>query len=61
MPPHILAEYKAPPGSGGAPHYYLPPKFEEAIKAPDMYCKDTEFGPIVLKPSHYFAPIFRVR
>ena len=23
--PQILADQKAPPGSGGAPHYYLPP------------------------------------
>ena len=33
-PPQILADQKAPPGSGGAPHYYLPHQFEEAIKAP---------------------------
>ena len=25
--PQILADQKAPPGSGGAPHYYLPPRF----------------------------------
>ena len=25
LPPQILADQKAPPGSGGAPHYYLPP------------------------------------
>ena len=25
-PPQILADQKAPPGSGGAPHYYLPPR-----------------------------------
>ena len=25
--PQILADQKAPPGSGGAPHYYLPPGF----------------------------------
>ena len=24
-PPQILADQKAPPGSGSAPHYYLPP------------------------------------
>jgi hypothetical protein len=24
LPPQILADQKAPPGSGGAPHYYLP-------------------------------------
>ena len=27
LPPQILADQKAPPGSGGAPHYYLPPGF----------------------------------
>ena len=26
LPPQILADQKAPPGSGGAPHYYLPPR-----------------------------------
>ena len=25
--PHFLADQKAPPGSGGAPHYYRPPGF----------------------------------
>ena len=25
LPHPILADQKAPPGSGGAPHYYLPP------------------------------------
>ena len=25
-PPQILADQKAPPGSGGAPHYYRPPR-----------------------------------
>ena len=27
LPPQILADQKAPQGSGGAPHYYLPPVF----------------------------------
>ena len=27
LPPQILADQKAPPGSGGAPHYYLSPRF----------------------------------
>ena len=27
LPHPILADQKAPPGSGGAPHYYLPPGF----------------------------------
>ena len=26
-PPQILADQKAPPGSGGALHYYSPPRF----------------------------------
>ena len=26
LPHPILADQKAPPGSGGAPHYYLPPR-----------------------------------
>ena len=26
LPPRFLADQKAPPGSGGAPHYYLPPQ-----------------------------------
>ena len=26
LPHQILADQKAPPGSGGAPHYYLPPR-----------------------------------
>ena len=25
LPPQILADQKAPPARGGAPHYYLPP------------------------------------
>ena len=25
-PPQILADQKEPPGSGGAPHYYRPPR-----------------------------------
>ena len=25
-PPQIFADQKAPPGSGGAPHYYRPPR-----------------------------------
>ena len=25
-PPQILEDHKEPPGSGGAPHYYLPPR-----------------------------------
>ena len=26
VPPQILTDQKAPPGSGGAPHYYVPPQ-----------------------------------
>ena len=26
MPPQILADQKAPPAGGGAPHYYVPPQ-----------------------------------
>ena len=29
--PQILADQKAPPGSGGAPHYYLPPMFLDFV------------------------------
>ena len=27
LPPQILADQKAPPGSSVAPHYYLPPPY----------------------------------
>ena len=35
LPPKILSEYKAPPGSGGAAHYHFPiPQFQKAIDTP---------------------------
>ena len=34
LPPQILADQKAPPGSGGAPHYYLPPQIFRLCKMP---------------------------
>ena len=39
--PQIFAEKKAPPGSGGAPHYYLPPSFRKPL---------TPLGDITQKP-----------
>ena len=32
-PPHF-GRIEGAAGRGGAPHYYLPPQFEEAIKVP---------------------------
>ena len=32
--PQILADQKAPPGSGGAPHYYLPPRIFDPCCTP---------------------------
>ena len=37
LPPQILADQKAPPGSGGAPHYYLPPRIFDPWCIPVMY------------------------
>ena len=34
--PQILADQKAPPGSGGAPHYYLPPRIFDPCCIPDL-------------------------
>ena len=34
-PPQILADQKAPPGSGGAPHYYRPPRIFDPWCIPD--------------------------
>ena len=34
LPPQILADQKAPPGSGGAPHYYLPPRIFDPCGTP---------------------------
>ena len=33
-PPQILADQKAPPGSGGAPHYYLNPRIFDPCCTP---------------------------
>ena len=35
LPPQILADQMAPPGSGGAPHYYLPPQIFDPCCMPD--------------------------
>ena len=35
LPPQILVDQKAPPGSGGAPHYYLPPRIFDPCCTPD--------------------------
>ena len=48
--PQISADQKAPPGSGGVPHYYLPPQFEEAIKAPESLVLQ---GVLALCEFHY--------
>ena len=38
LPPQILADQKAPPGSsGGAPHYYLPPQIFRICNMPVMH------------------------
>ena len=37
LPPQILADQKAPPGSGGAPHYYLPPQIFRLCNMPEVY------------------------
>ena len=34
LPPQILADQKGPPGSGGAPHYYLPPQIFRLCNMP---------------------------
>ena len=39
MPPQILADQKAPPGSGGAPHYYLPTQILAASYTPARYVR----------------------
>ena len=36
-PPQILAEQKAPPGSGGVPHYYLPPQIFRPCNIPVQF------------------------
>ena len=33
-PPHFLPDQKAPPGSGGAPHYYRPPRIFDPCNTP---------------------------
>jgi hypothetical protein len=35
LPPQILADQKAPPGSGGAPHYYLPHRIFDPCCTPE--------------------------
>ena len=35
--PQILANQKASPDSGGAPHYYLPPQIFRPCNMPDLY------------------------
>ena len=35
-PPQILADPKVPPGSGGAPHYYLPLQIFRLCDVPDF-------------------------
>ena len=35
--PPLFGRTEGAAGGGGAPHYYLPPQFEEAIKAPAKY------------------------
>ena len=34
LPPQILEDQKALPGSGGAPHYYLPPQIFRLCNMP---------------------------
>ena len=36
-PPHFLADQKAPPGSGGVPHYYRPPGIFDPCYIPEKY------------------------
>ena len=39
LPLQILADQKAPPGSGGAPHYYLPPQIFRLCNMPGLCSK----------------------
>ena len=36
LPPQILVDQKAPPGSGGVPHYYLPPRIFRLCNMPEL-------------------------
>ena len=36
-PPQILADQKVPPGSGGAPHYYRPPRIFDPFCIPELH------------------------
>ena len=36
-PLQILADQKAPPGSGGAPYYYSPPRLLDFATCPNYY------------------------
>ena len=44
LPPQILADQKAPQGSVGAPHYYLPPQIFRLCNVPECDERDGEFG-----------------
>ena len=46
LPPQILADQKAPPGSGGAPHYYLPPRIFDPCGTPVIYLGILLINPI---------------
>ena len=48
LPSQILADQKVPPGSGGTPHYYLPPRIFDPWCIPVydyLYCNIMSDGP----------------
>ena len=45
LPHQILADQKAPPGSGGAPHYYLPPRIFDPCCMPERDSINCLFRP----------------
>ena len=40
VPPQILADQKAPPAGGGAPHYCVPPKIFRRWHMPEMITRN---------------------
>ena len=40
VPPQILADQKAPPAGGGAPHYYVPPQIFRLWHMPEFMRSD---------------------
>ena len=57
LPTQILADQKAPPGSGGALHYYLPTQIQEATYAPDTEYKIAKQAENEMKLENRFFPL----